>query len=63
MADVIFVSSSEGLTVLEKSNGGFKVARRALEGTRVTACAADPDGTGYIGTFKGLFKTTDNGKS
>lgn len=61
MANVIFVGSSEGLTVLEKSNGGFKVARRVLEGTHVTACAADPDGAAYMGTVKGLWKTTDNG--
>ncbi|MFM9967147.1 MAG: WD40/YVTN/BNR-like repeat-containing protein [Burkholderiales bacterium] len=62
MADIVFAGSVQRLTVLEKSNGEFKVARTAFEGTQINACAADPASrTVFVGTAKGLFKTLDEG--
>ena len=64
MADIVFAGSVQRLTVLEKMQGEFKVARTAFEGTQINACAADPSiGTAYVGTAKGLFKSTDAGAS
>lgn len=62
MARLAFVGSVKGLTVLEKKNGEFQVARRAFDGTQINACAADPGcGIVYVGTGKGLFKSVDAG--
>jgi photosystem II stability/assembly factor-like uncharacterized protein len=62
MADIVFAGSVQRLTVLEKSGSEFKVARTAFEGTQVNACAADPaSGAVFVGTAKGLFKSTDRG--
>src|SRR4051812_41077348 len=62
MADIVFAGSVQRLTVLQKANGEFKVARTAFEGTQINACASDPaSGTVFVGTAKGLFKSTDQG--
>lgn len=62
MADIVFAGSVQRLTVLEKAGGEFRVARTAFEGTQVNVCAVDPaSGTVFVGTARGLFKSTDAG--
>lgn len=62
MIERLYLATSDGLAVCERSEGGWRGARRGLRGRAVTSVIAR-QGVILVGTREGIFRSEDGGAS